>query len=58
MALKVSFVLSILYFELISFNYVAVNSPSINEQRRRLSVMSDNKLIEGMSGVNLEDEVC
>jgi len=34
----------------------AVNSPSISEQRRRLSVMSDNKLIEGMQGVNLEDD--
>ena len=32
-------------------------STDINQQRRRLSVMSDNKLIEGIDGVNLEDEV-
>lgn len=32
-------------------------STDIKQQRRRLSVMSDNKLIEGIDGVNLEDEV-
>ena len=28
----------------------------LKQTRRRLSVMSDNKLIEGMDGVNLDEE--
>ena len=33
----------------------AAASTDIGQQRRRLSVMSDNKLIEGMEGVNVDD---
>jgi hypothetical protein len=32
----------------------ADDAKNLKQTRRRLSVMSDNKLIEGMDGVNLE----
>ena len=30
-------------------------SRSVSDQRRKLSVVSDNKLIEGMEGVNIDE---
>ena len=32
------------------------DSKSLKQTRRRLSVMSDNKLIEGMDSVNLDEK--
>lgn len=42
-----------IWFKILFFN-VDVSAKDINQVRRRLSVMSDNKLVEGIDNVTLE----
>lgn len=39
-----------------SYFFLEIEADDLNEARRRLSVVSDNKLVEGLGDVNLNDD--